>query len=71
MYKYSKRIGNAERISSWKSKGLSDEIIKSTTSYNSRAPALSLVGTKTRLKFDGGCSKQDKTTFTHEAIVKI
>ena len=71
MYRYFNTIGNTERISSWKSKGLSDEIIKSTTSYNSRAPALSLIGAKTRLKFDGGCSKQDKTTFTHEAIVKI
>ena len=71
MYKYSKRIGNTKRIWSWKSKGLSDEIIKSTTSYNSRAPALSLIGTKTRLKFDGGCSKQDKITFIHETIVKI
>ena len=33
-------IGNAERISSRKSKGLSNEIIKPNTSDNSFAPVL-------------------------------
>ena len=28
MYKYFKKIGNTESISSWKYKGVSDEVIK-------------------------------------------
>ena len=72
MYRYYKKIGNTERISSWKSKGLSDEIIKpTTTSDNSLTPALSYIGNKARVKFDGGCLKQDKITFTHGLIVNI
>ena len=36
MYRYCKKIGNTDYISSWKSKGLPDEIIKPpTTSDNS------------------------------------
>ena len=42
IYRYFKKLRNTERISSWKSKGLSDEIIKPpATSDNSLAPALS------------------------------
>ena len=45
-------------ISSWKYKGLSDEIIKpSTISDNSLPPTLSYIGNKTRVKFDGDCLK--------------
>ena len=56
----------------WKSKGLSDEIIKSpTTSDNSLAPALSNIGNKARVKFNGSCVKQDKITFSHEKTVNI
>ena len=41
MTRYVKKIGNNKSISSWKSKGLSDEVIKSfTTSNNSLAPTL-------------------------------
>ena len=66
MCRYFKKIGNADHILSWKSKGLSDEIIKPpTTSDNSLAPALIYIGHKTREKFDGSCKKQDKITFTH------
>ena len=72
MYRYFKKIGNTKCISSWKSKGLSDAIIKPpTTSDNSLAPALSYIGNKTRVKFDGGCLKQDKITFIHGTIVNI
>ena len=49
----------------WKSKGLSDEKISpSTTSDNSLNPGLSYYGTKTRVKFIGGCLQQNKITFT-------
>ena len=40
---------------------MSDEIIKSPTTYNnSLAPALSYIGKKVKVKFDGSCLKQDK-----------
>ena len=48
MYIYFKTITNTDYISSWKSKGLSSESIKSaTTSDNSLNPALNYYGTKT------------------------
>ena len=51
---------------------MSDEIIKpSTTSDNSLAPALSYIGNKMRVKFDGSCLKQDKITFTYGKTVNI
>ena len=57
-------------MSLWKSKGLSDEIIKSpTTSENSLLPSLSCTGNKTRVKFDGYCLKQEKITFTYRKRV--
>ena len=51
MCRYFKKIGNADYISSWKSKGLSDAIIKATTA-NSHPSSLSYVDTKTRVKSD-------------------
>ena len=45
------KFGNADHISSWKSKGLSDESINPpTTSDNSLASALSYIGNKIYLK---------------------
>ena len=65
-------ITNTDYISSWKSKGLSAESIKwPTTSDNSLNPALNSYGTKTRVKFNGSCLKQDKNTYTHRKIVNI
>ena len=59
-------------ISSWKSKGLSTESIKpSTTSDNSLVPALSYYGTKTTVKFTGNCLKQGKVTFKLKKVVNI
>ena len=54
MYKYFKEIGNTDHTSSWKSKKLSNQIIKPpSTSKTSLALALSYFGTKTRVKFNG------------------
>ena len=54
MHRWFKKIGNTDYISSWKFKGLSDEIIKPpTTSDNSLASSLSCMGNKTGIKFDG------------------
>ena len=70
MHRYFKKIWNTERISSWKSKRLSDEIIKlPAPSDNSLASALRYIGNKT--KFGGVCFKQDKITFIHGKIVNI
>ena len=75
MYSYFKKVGNIDFISEWKSKGLSDEIMKPTLYYNksnnSLAPVLSYIGNKTRVKFDGSCLRQDKIAFTHGKIVSI
>ena len=69
MHSYLKIIGNTDHVSSWKCKGLSGEIIKPpATSDNILVPALSY---KTRVKLKTRCLKQDKITFTHEAILNI
>ena len=70
--KYFKVITNTDCISSWISKGLSAESIKSpATSDNSLIPALSYYGTKTRVKFTGSCLKQSKISYTHGKVVNI
>ena len=59
-------------VSSWKSKGLSAEnITPPATSDNSLVPTLSYYGTKTKVKFNGSCLKQDKITYTHRTTVSI
>ena len=70
--KYFKIIASTNYVSSWKSKGLSDEnIIAPTTRDFKLNPQLSYFGTKARVDFRGSCLKQDKTTFNHEKIVNI
>ena len=65
-------ITNTNYVSLWKSKGLSGESIKtSTTSDNSLTPELSYYGTKTRVKFTGSCLKQSKISYTHGKVVNI
>ena len=69
--KYFKLITNTDYVSSWKSKGLSAETIKpSTTSDYSLPPALNVYGTKIRVNFTESCLKQLKissifTLFMH------
>ena len=56
MNKYFKRIGNTKSISSWKSEGLSDEVIKSPTiNNNSLAPTLEYIDKNMVVKFNGIC----------------
>ena len=72
MYRYFKMITNTDYISSWKSKGLSDESFKPpTTSDNSLNPALNYYGTKTKVKFTGSCLKQSAVPYNHRPIVNI
>ena len=53
MYKYLKKISNTDNISEWKSKGLSDEVIKPPD--NSLAPTLGYNSKRMNLEFNGGC----------------
>ena len=72
IHKYILLIANIIYISSQKSKGLSDEIIKApSTSGNSLSPVADYYGSKIRLKSSGGCLKQDKITCTQKTIVNI
>ena len=72
--KYFKVITNANTkyISSWQSKGLSDESMKPPAKSDYKLkPKVNYYGTKTRLEFRGSCLKQDKSTFNHVKIVSI
>ena len=72
VYRYFKTVTNTNYILSWKSKGLSAESIKATTtSGNSLNPELSYYEYRIRLKFTGSCLKQSKITYTHEKAVSI
>ena len=60
------------KISSWKSKGLHDEEIKSfTVSGVSTASELTCIGDRMRVKLEGDCLKQDKVTYSYGAIINI
>ena len=51
---------------------MSNEFIKTlATDDNSLAPELSDYCTKTKVKFNGSCLKQDKVTYNHRTVVKI
>ena len=63
---------NSDFVLEWKSNRLCDESIKtSSTASNFLDPSLNHIGTKTRVKFSGGCLKQDKITYNHGKIVNI
>ena len=72
-HRYFKRVSNTNNhILWWKSKGLSDEIIKyPSTPDNSLNPLLNYVGTKIRVEFKGSCLKQDKISFDYGKVVNI
>ena len=70
--RYFQVIANTDYFSSWKSKGLPAEIIKTpTTSDHSLTSELSYYRTKTRVKFTGNCLKQPKISYTHGKAVNI
>ena len=69
---YFKVIVSTDYVSSWKSKGLSDETIKPpSTSDNGLTTAVSYYGTKMGVKFIGICLKQPAVLYTHGTIVNI
>ena len=66
----SKKITNSDRVSSWKSKGLSDKSIKPPVEF-SLATLLNYISAKIRVNFFGSCLKQEKVKFTHKKVVNI
>ena len=68
MNKYFNKIGKTKSISSWISKGLSDEVIKPPTiNNNSLVPILEYIDKRMFVKFDGSCLiKQNNFTFNRE-----
>ena len=63
MYRYIKRVINSDYILRQKSKGLSDESIKSPSApHNFLNPSWNYLGAKTRVRFSESCLKQDKTS---------
>ena len=70
MYRYFKKIigvGKGDYIHFWESEGLSDEnVTPLITSNHSLTPQPSYLGTKTRVKSNGSCLKQDKITYSRE-----
>ena len=64
-------VGNGNYIYLWKSKGLSDEYIRSiATSNYIITPELSYYGTKIRVKSNGSCLT-NKITYAHKTTVTI
>ena len=64
MRKYLQKISNTNNISEWKSKGLSDEVIKHPDNTLASTPGYD---SKIRyLVFNGGSLKQDEVTYSHE-----
>ena len=61
MYKYFKKIGNTDKISGWKSKGLTHEVIKPLD--NELAPKLIYTDKRLNIKFNRNCLKQDEMKF--------
>ena len=67
MFKRIAGVGNGNHIYYWQSEKLSDEKINSIKTPNySITPKLDYYGTKTRVKFNGSCLKQDSVTFNHK-----
>ena len=61
---------NDINILPWKPK-VYQSIKPSTTSNKMLNPSLDYVDTKTRVKFNGDCLKQEKITFNHGKIINI
>ena len=70
VHKYFERVDNI--ISSWESKGFSNEKISSTTTpYYSQAPKLVYDNARIKLNFNTDLLKQDKVAYNHGPIVNI
>ena len=69
MNRYNRKTGNTNSISSWESKGLSDEVFKPPIKNNSLAPKLEYINERMFAKFDGSCLiKRGEFTFNKKAV---
>ena len=60
-FKLNPIVNVIDYVSSWRSKGISNESINPpTTTDNSLSPKLSYYGTEIRVQFTGSCLKQPK-----------
>ena len=68
-----KKAANTNKITAWKSKGLSEESIKPPSmSDNSLNAGINYIDTaKIRVKLDESCFKQDKVSFTNKQVRSI
>ena len=65
VYRHFKFVTGTSYISSWKSKGLSDESIKPlTTSDNSYTPLIAYYDYNVTVKFNGSFLRQPEVTYT-------
>ena len=72
VHKCFKTINSIGNISGWKSKGLSNESIKTpSTPNNFLNPLLNYVDTEIRVKFSGRSLKQNAVLYNHGTIVNI
>ena len=72
MCRYLKRVDNSDSVLEWKSKGLSDESIKSSSAPNNFLNSrVSYYSNKMGVIFSESCLKQDEITYTHGRIVNI
>ena len=70
MYKYFEKTG--DKISSWKSKGLSDEkIILTVTSTDKFATKTIYDNARIRVRFKGDLLRQNQVTYNHGPVVNI
>ena len=71
VYKYFEKTGS--KVSSWRSKGLSNEKIGSTTTTSNNKFTANLIydNARIKVKFNGDFLKQDKTAYNHGQKVNI
>ena len=66
-FKLNSVVNTADYVSSWQSKGISNENIKPPiTSDNSLNPELNYYGAKARVKFTRSCLKQSDHIYIHK-----
>ena len=70
VYKYFEKTG--EKVSSWKSKGLSDEKNISTTTSTDRSATKTIYdNARIKVRFNGDLLRQNQVTYNHEPVVNI
>ena len=70
LYKYFEKTGN--KVSSWKSKGLSDEKIISTTKFTDKSATKTIYdNARIKVRFNGDLLRENQVTFNNGPVVNI